>query len=194
MRQTVKKNTIKDRWDLACKNFKVGESVAFRMYNSPNLKWKIGTIIAQDGNLHFTVSTDGQTFRRHVNQMRSTGIPQPTNLRGPIGGPGVPAGTPTSSCTLTSPHTPTSSQASNQDTSGNRSSGNRTGSTSSSAETVISTGIQHDPPGSNLTMPGGSPSTTLTLPRVPVPPMAQSTPVALRRSKRDRKPPARLVL
>lgn len=53
--------------------FQVGDKVAIRDYRSSNSKWKIGTILERDGQLHYTVNVHGTLVRRHIDQIRSAG-------------------------------------------------------------------------------------------------------------------------
>lgn len=53
--------------------FKEGEKVAVRDYVNPLRKWKLGTIVARDGQLSYTVLVDGELHRKHVEQLRSVG-------------------------------------------------------------------------------------------------------------------------
>lgn len=55
------------------RKFEVGDKVAIRDYRSANSRWKIGTILNQDGELHYTVNVNGNLDRRHVDQIRPAG-------------------------------------------------------------------------------------------------------------------------
>lgn len=52
--------------------FKINEKVAVRNY-TPEAKWKMGTIIAKEGKLHYRVQVGPNIWRRHVDQIASMG-------------------------------------------------------------------------------------------------------------------------
>lgn len=59
----------------------VGDKVLARYYTNNKNLWKLGTIIKKWGHLHYLVELDeGHTFKRHINQLRSTMIQQPKSL------------------------------------------------------------------------------------------------------------------
>jgi len=56
----------------------VGERVQARYYTPNKHQWKFGTIIKKFGRLHYLVKLDnGYTFKRHIDQLRSTKVPDP---------------------------------------------------------------------------------------------------------------------
>ncbi|GFX53669.1 uncharacterized protein TNCV_1596151 [Trichonephila clavipes] len=46
---------------------------AVRVYRAANTRWKFGTIVNQDGVLHYIIDVQGTLMRRHVDQIRSVG-------------------------------------------------------------------------------------------------------------------------
>ncbi|GFY04624.1 uncharacterized protein TNCV_4417071 [Trichonephila clavipes] len=55
------------------KKFDVGDRVAVRVYRAANTRWKFGTIVNQDGVLHYIIDVQGTLVRRHVDQIRPVG-------------------------------------------------------------------------------------------------------------------------
>ncbi|BES93435.1 Hypothetical Protein NTJ_06246 [Nesidiocoris tenuis] len=55
------------------REFSEGTKVAFRCYNDPASKWKIGIVMARKGDLHYEIKCDNITFFRHVDQIRQAG-------------------------------------------------------------------------------------------------------------------------
>ncbi|GFW38192.1 uncharacterized protein K02A2.6 [Trichonephila clavipes] len=53
--------------------FDVGDRVAVRVYRAANTRWKFGTIVNQDGVLHYIIEVQGTLVRRHVDQIRPVG-------------------------------------------------------------------------------------------------------------------------
>jgi transposase InsO family protein len=53
--------------------FREGEKVAVRSYSNPLHKWKIGSVVAKDGALHYTVLVEGDLHRRHITQLKKVG-------------------------------------------------------------------------------------------------------------------------
>ncbi|GFR31446.1 transposon Tf2-9 polyprotein [Trichonephila clavata] len=51
----------------------VGDRVAVRVYRAANTRWKFGTIVNQDGVLHYIIDVQGTLMRRHVDQIRPVG-------------------------------------------------------------------------------------------------------------------------
>ncbi|GFQ88129.1 transposon Tf2-9 polyprotein [Trichonephila clavata] len=51
----------------------VGDRVAVRVYKAANTRWKFGTIVNQDGVLHYIIDVQGILVRRHVDQIRPVG-------------------------------------------------------------------------------------------------------------------------
>ncbi|GFV58650.1 uncharacterized protein K02A2.6 [Trichonephila clavipes] len=47
--------------------------VAVRVYRAANTRWKFGTIVNQDGVLHYIIDVQGTLVRRHVDQIRPVG-------------------------------------------------------------------------------------------------------------------------
>lgn len=64
MRET---NDFSDRF------FRAGDKVSARNYRQGDTKWRVGTVISREGQLHYTVSVGGQLWRRHVDQLRDAG-------------------------------------------------------------------------------------------------------------------------
>ncbi|GFW17193.1 transposon Tf2-9 polyprotein [Trichonephila clavipes] len=56
------------------RKFDVGDRVAVRVYRAANTRWKFGTIVNQDGVLHYIIDVQGTLVRRHVDQIRPVGI------------------------------------------------------------------------------------------------------------------------
>lgn len=50
-----------------------GERVAVRDFQNPLKKWKIGTVLARDGQLQYTVIVDGELHRKHIEHLRRVG-------------------------------------------------------------------------------------------------------------------------
>ncbi|GFU99203.1 uncharacterized protein K02A2.6 [Trichonephila clavipes] len=46
---------------------------AMHKYEAANTRWKFGTIVNQDGVLHYIIDVQGTLVRRHVDQIRSVG-------------------------------------------------------------------------------------------------------------------------
>ncbi|GFS67492.1 uncharacterized protein K02A2.6 [Trichonephila clavipes] len=55
------------------RKFDVGDRVAVRVYKAANTRWKFGTIVNQDGVLHYIIDVQGTLVRRHVDQIRPVG-------------------------------------------------------------------------------------------------------------------------
>ncbi|GFV13392.1 transposon Tf2-6 polyprotein [Trichonephila clavipes] len=55
------------------RKFDVGDRVAVRVYRAANTRWKFGTIVNQDGVLHYIIDVQGTLVRRHVDQIRPVG-------------------------------------------------------------------------------------------------------------------------
>ncbi|GFW21110.1 uncharacterized protein K02A2.6 [Trichonephila clavipes] len=55
------------------RKFDVGDRVAVRVYRAANTRWKFGTIVIQDGVLHYIIDVQGTLVRRHVDQIRPVG-------------------------------------------------------------------------------------------------------------------------
>ncbi|GFT56265.1 uncharacterized protein K02A2.6 [Trichonephila clavipes] len=54
------------------RKFDVGDRVAVRVYRAANTRWKFGSIVNQDGTLHY-IDVQGTLVRRHVDQIRPVG-------------------------------------------------------------------------------------------------------------------------
>ena len=55
-----------------------GESVQARYYTKNKAIWKYGTITKKLGNLHHIMTLhDGFVYKRHINQLHSTRVPNP---------------------------------------------------------------------------------------------------------------------
>ncbi|GFW99387.1 uncharacterized protein K02A2.6 [Trichonephila clavipes] len=52
---------------------KYEDRVAVRVYRAANTRWKFGTIVNQDGVLHYIIDVQGTLVRRHVDQIRPVG-------------------------------------------------------------------------------------------------------------------------
>lgn len=53
----------------------VGERVLARFYSNNKRQWRLGTIVKKFGQLHYLVELeDGYVFKRHIDQLHSTGI------------------------------------------------------------------------------------------------------------------------
>ncbi|GFR27000.1 transposon Tf2-9 polyprotein [Trichonephila clavata] len=63
----------RDNFELRDRKFDVGDRVAVRVYRAANTRWKFGTILNQDGVLHYIIDVQGTLVRRHVDQIRSVG-------------------------------------------------------------------------------------------------------------------------
>ncbi|GFU88099.1 uncharacterized protein K02A2.6 [Trichonephila clavipes] len=55
------------------RKFDVGDRVAVRVYRAANTRWKFGTIVNQDGVLHYIIDVQGTLVRRHVDQIHPVG-------------------------------------------------------------------------------------------------------------------------
>ncbi|GFX18657.1 uncharacterized protein K02A2.6 [Trichonephila clavipes] len=64
----------RDNFEFRDRKFDVGDRVAVRVYRAANTRWKFGTIVNQDGVLHYIIDVQGTLVRRHVDQIRSVGI------------------------------------------------------------------------------------------------------------------------
>ncbi|GFV58448.1 uncharacterized protein K02A2.6 [Trichonephila clavipes] len=60
----------RDNFELRDRKFDVGDRVAVRVYRTANTRWKFGTIVNQDGVLHYIIDVQGTLVRRHVDQIR----------------------------------------------------------------------------------------------------------------------------
>ncbi|GFS39176.1 uncharacterized protein K02A2.6 [Trichonephila inaurata madagascariensis] len=60
----------KDNFEFRDRKFDVGDRVAVRVYRAANTKWKFGTIVNQDGVLHYIVDVQGTLVKRNVDQIR----------------------------------------------------------------------------------------------------------------------------
>ncbi|GFW20867.1 uncharacterized protein K02A2.6 [Trichonephila clavipes] len=56
----------RDNFEFRDRKFDVGDRVAVRVYRAANTRWKFGTIVNQDGVLHYTIDVQGTLVRRHV--------------------------------------------------------------------------------------------------------------------------------
>ncbi|GFT14641.1 uncharacterized protein K02A2.6 [Trichonephila clavipes] len=63
----------RDNFEFRDRKFDVGDRVAVRVYRAANTRWKFGTIVNQDGVLHYIIDVQGTLVRRHVDQIRSVG-------------------------------------------------------------------------------------------------------------------------
>jgi len=53
--------------------FKTGQKVAYRVYNNPRIKWNTGTITEVLGPRNVNIQSNGEIFKRHVDQVRNVG-------------------------------------------------------------------------------------------------------------------------
>ncbi|GFX92286.1 uncharacterized protein K02A2.6 [Trichonephila clavipes] len=60
----------RDNFEFRDRKFDVGDRVAVRVYRAANTRWKFGTIVNQDGVLHYIIDVQGTLVRRHVDQIR----------------------------------------------------------------------------------------------------------------------------
>ncbi|GFV32534.1 uncharacterized protein K02A2.6 [Trichonephila clavipes] len=60
----------RDHFEFRDRKFDVGDRVAVRVYRAANTRWKFGTIVNQDGVLHYIIDVQGTLVRRHVDQIR----------------------------------------------------------------------------------------------------------------------------
>ncbi|GFS72504.1 uncharacterized protein K02A2.6 [Trichonephila clavipes] len=63
----------RDNFEFRDRKFDVGDRVAVRVYRAANTRWKFGTIVSQDGVLHYIIDVQGTLVRRHVDQIRPVG-------------------------------------------------------------------------------------------------------------------------
>ncbi|GFX71383.1 transposon Tf2-6 polyprotein [Trichonephila clavipes] len=63
----------RDNFEFRDRKFDVGDRVAVRVYRASNTRWKFGTIVNQDGVLHYIIDVQGTLVRRHVDQIRPVG-------------------------------------------------------------------------------------------------------------------------
>lgn len=63
----------KDNYHFSDRVFSIGDKVAVRNYRHGDKKWKFGSVVSKDGQLHYTVAVGSQLWRRHVDQMRDCG-------------------------------------------------------------------------------------------------------------------------
>ncbi|GFQ67143.1 uncharacterized protein K02A2.6 [Trichonephila clavata] len=67
------KTNIQNKFEFRDRKFDVGDRVAARVYRAANTRWKFGTIVNQDGVLHYIIVVQGTLVRRHVDQIRPVG-------------------------------------------------------------------------------------------------------------------------
>ncbi|GFW55210.1 uncharacterized protein K02A2.6 [Trichonephila clavipes] len=60
----------RDNFEFRDRKFDVGDRVAVRVYRAANTRWKFGTIVNQDGVLHYIIDVQGTLVRRYVDQIR----------------------------------------------------------------------------------------------------------------------------
>ncbi|GFX84918.1 uncharacterized protein K02A2.6 [Trichonephila clavipes] len=63
----------RDHFEFRERKFDVGHRVAVRVYRAANTRWKLVTIVNQDGILHYIIDVQGTLVRRHVDQIRPVG-------------------------------------------------------------------------------------------------------------------------
>ncbi|GFV72286.1 uncharacterized protein K02A2.6 [Trichonephila clavipes] len=63
----------RDNFEFRDRKFDVGDRVAVRVYRAAKTRWKFGTIVNQDGVLHYIIDVQGTLVRRHVDQIRPVG-------------------------------------------------------------------------------------------------------------------------
>ncbi|GFU12133.1 uncharacterized protein K02A2.6 [Trichonephila clavipes] len=69
----MKDKLRRDNFEFRDRKFDVGDRVAVRVYRAANTRWKFGTIVNQDGILHYIIDVQGTLVRRHVDQIRPVG-------------------------------------------------------------------------------------------------------------------------
>lgn len=69
----VREKMRKGQYTFIDPQFHPGQRVAVRDFRNPGKKWAIGTILAKDGTLQYSVSVEGLIWRRHVEHIRSVG-------------------------------------------------------------------------------------------------------------------------
>ncbi|GFS51311.1 integrase_H2C2 domain-containing protein [Trichonephila clavipes] len=62
-------------WEYPNGKFDVGDRMAARVYRAANTRWKLGTIVNQDGILHYVVDVEGTLVRQLVDQICPVGDP-----------------------------------------------------------------------------------------------------------------------
>ncbi|GFT87225.1 uncharacterized protein K02A2.6 [Trichonephila clavipes] len=70
----------RDNFEFRDRKFDVGDRVAVRVYRAANTRWKFGTIVNQDGVLHYIIDVQGTLVRRHADQIRPVGIKCKKNI------------------------------------------------------------------------------------------------------------------
>lgn len=60
---------VEDKYWENEKTFNVGEKVQARNYSNPAKKWDYGTIVKQNGLLHYIVQINGSLHNKHVDQL-----------------------------------------------------------------------------------------------------------------------------
>ncbi|GFX79428.1 uncharacterized protein K02A2.6 [Trichonephila clavipes] len=60
----------RDHFEFRDRKFDVGDRMAVRVYRAANTRWKFGTIVNQDGVLHYIIDVHGTLVRRHVDEIR----------------------------------------------------------------------------------------------------------------------------
>lgn len=73
LQKRVQDRIRKGNFEFADRVFSIGDKVAARNYRHGDKKWKFGTVVSKDGQLHYTVSVGNQLWRRHVDQLRDCG-------------------------------------------------------------------------------------------------------------------------
>ncbi|GFX41096.1 transposon Tf2-9 polyprotein [Trichonephila clavipes] len=63
----------RDNFEIRYRKFDVGDRVAVIVYRAANTGWKFGTIVNQDGVLHYIIDVQGTLVRRHVDKIRPVG-------------------------------------------------------------------------------------------------------------------------
>ncbi|GFR08755.1 t-complex protein 1 subunit delta [Trichonephila clavata] len=63
----------RDNFEFRDRKFDVGDRVDVRVYRAANTRWKFGTIVNQDGVLHYIIDVQRTLVRRHVDQIRPVG-------------------------------------------------------------------------------------------------------------------------
>ncbi|XP_071052943.1 uncharacterized protein [Onthophagus taurus] len=59
--------------DGTSRDFQVGDYVQSRFYTNKDEKWKFGEVSQKHGKLHYEVNIEGQSHRRHQDQLTSCG-------------------------------------------------------------------------------------------------------------------------
>ncbi|GFR21515.1 uncharacterized protein K02A2.6 [Trichonephila clavata] len=70
----------RDNFEFRDRKLVVGDLVAVRVYREANTRREFGTIVNQDGMLHYIIDVQGTLVRRHVDQIRPMGDQEQENI------------------------------------------------------------------------------------------------------------------